>query len=333
MPWYLVFGAAVAAVFGAARLLQVRGEARDRRRFQSSAEFVGLQHGRLHVVRRGSGRGPTIVIEQGAGGVAALWGPVQDSIAEFASVLAYDRLGLGWSDPAPSRRSVDDRVEDLRELLEAANVSGPYVFVAHSYGGLIVRRFARKYADRTAGLVLVDTVEEGIHFQADVLKLYSNFGKVLLAMALVQFLGLRRLWLSVLPNRSVLDDPRRASLQALFLTPRSYLGMRQDMDSLARIPATERAPWRERTFGEMPLAVVTHGQAFAGPFAMMEKYWSSGQRRLAALSTNGIFIVAQNSNHMIQDDQPQVVIEAIRQVYSAAATGDGLAQDGSSKAA
>ncbi len=54
----------------------------------------------------------------------------------------------------------------------------------------------------------------------------------------------------------------------------------------------------------MPLVVITHSQPFPGPFAVLEEGWREGQKKLAALSTNSVLIVAEKANHMIhQDDQ------------------------------
>ncbi|HEX5314593.1 MAG TPA: hypothetical protein VFX38_06800 [Gammaproteobacteria bacterium] len=64
--------------------------------------------------------------------------------------------------------------------------------------------------------------------------------------------------------------------------------------------------------GDLPLIAITHGRPFPGPFATLEKYWGAAQERLAALSTNGELIIAKNSNHMIQHDEPDVVVAAIR---------------------
>ncbi len=86
-------------------------------------------------------------------------------------------------------------------MLEFAALPGPYVLVAHSYGGLIVRQFARRYRDRVAALVLVDTLEEGSYFRPDVLKLYARFCGILAAVGALQALGLPRLWRSLFPRR------------------------------------------------------------------------------------------------------------------------------------
>jgi len=77
--------------------------------------------------------------------------------------------------------------------------------------------------------------------------------------------------------------------------------------------------------------VITHGQPFPGPFFILEQGWSEGQTRLAALSTNSLLIRANNSNHMIQVDEPGLVVDAIRRVHAAARNKVQLADDGASQ--
>ena len=323
MAWYPVVAVVLAAVLAIAIALQIVGLAREQRQ-APPATLIGPAGARRHVRLEGRGLGPTVVIEQGAGGVGPLWWGVQDTVAEFAPVLTYDRLGLGWSDAASPTRSIEQRVEELRELLEIARAPKPYVLVAHSYGGLLARQFARKYRDRTAALVLVDTLEEASFFRPDVLKIYTRFCVILSIVAFLQALGLPRLW-STLFRGSRETDARSAALAQLSLRPTMYRGMRDDLRSLVRLPGPQRESWPAGTLGALPLVVVTHGQPFPGPLAAVERHWAAGQERLAALSSNSRLLVARNSNHMIQDDEPAVVVEAIRRAYAAATEGRSLA--------
>ena len=108
-------------------------------------------------------RRPVVVLEAGAGDYSNRWAAVQELLAPRIRSCAYDRAGFGWSSGTPQSMSQDNA--DLRALLEAANVAGPYVLVGHSMGGLLVRRYAQSYPTAVVGMVLVDpTHENARHF-------------------------------------------------------------------------------------------------------------------------------------------------------------------------
>jgi len=48
---------------------------------------------------------------------------------------------------------------------------------------------------------------------------------------------------------------------------------------------------------------------------VLEKNWNEGQEHLANLSARGELITAAKSNHMVHDDEPELVIEAIQRLH------------------
>jgi pimeloyl-ACP methyl ester carboxylesterase len=108
---------------------------------------------------------PTIVISSGLNADHRMWSKVLPAFRKLTRTCIYDRPGLGDS---PSRRGstmtdAGEQADELRSLLSAAGESGPYVFVAHSYAGLIARAFAAENAADLAGMLLIDAVFPGIH--------------------------------------------------------------------------------------------------------------------------------------------------------------------------
>jgi pimeloyl-ACP methyl ester carboxylesterase len=294
---------------------------KDKKAHSAPGRLVAVSDHKLHLFYK-AGIAPAVVIEQGAGEPSRLWWPVQDKIAEFAAVCSYDRAGYGWSDPVPAGRTIAERAEELHTLLTNAGIPGPYILVAHSYGGFIVRCFARNHPDQTAGLVFVDTPEETAFFRREVLNFYSRLRFMNKVVELAAHFGVLRLLGKLFP----LDH-----VGFSFVRPAEYSAAGDDLASLQLVESPMGNFGGVGTLGNLPLAVITHGQPFPGPFSIIEKGWSEGQTRLAALSTNSLLIRANNSNHMIQIDQPDLVVNAIRRVHAAARNKVQLAHDGTSQ--
>jgi hypothetical protein len=112
----------------------------------------------------GSGS-PTVILEAGytASGIATFGQTIQPALAKTARVCTYDRAGIGVSDARPASVSPLTSVtqaNELHDLLGAIGEQGPFVYVGHSYGGMIARAFAATYPDETIGLVLLDASSE-----------------------------------------------------------------------------------------------------------------------------------------------------------------------------
>jgi pimeloyl-ACP methyl ester carboxylesterase len=284
------------------------GERKDANRHPAPGRLVSVGDHKLHLLCKGSAA-PTVVIELGAGEASHFWWPVQDQMANFATVCTYDRAGYGWSEAIRGGRTIDDRGEELHALLANAGIPGPYIFVAHSYGGLIVRSIARNHPADVAGLVLVDTPEEATLFQPDVLDFYAKARLMNRVVGIGARFGVLRLLRHWIP----LDR-----FGFWLARPAEYSALCDELASIQHMPVSMRGSENPGSLGSLPLGVITHGQPFPGPFAILEKNWSQGQTRLAALSSNSQLVVARNSNHMIEIDEPDLVVDMVHRVHTAA---------------
>src|SRR5215831_3258079 len=100
--------------------------------------------------------GPVVVLEAALGSTSSQWAWVQPALASTMPVVAYDRAGLGRSEPGPRPRDARSIAAELHVALRKINVRGPFILVGHSLGGLFVRVFADMFPDEVAGMVLVD---------------------------------------------------------------------------------------------------------------------------------------------------------------------------------
>jgi pimeloyl-ACP methyl ester carboxylesterase len=132
----------------------VAQEATPEPRFTNTVDIGGRNIG---LTCEGDGS-PTVLLIGGAISPAdRVWPETVDALSPTTRVCAFDRAGLGASDPQPSSpQTAADVVADLHGALEAAGEAGPFVPVGFSFGGLVAQLFASTYPDQLAGLVLVE---------------------------------------------------------------------------------------------------------------------------------------------------------------------------------
>jgi pimeloyl-ACP methyl ester carboxylesterase len=115
----------------------------------------------LHVKLKGQRvheKDPVVIFEAGLGCFSGDWQLVQDSLPEKEMLtLSYDRAGMGWSGPGNAEPTVERTLENLETLLKKLDLKPPYLFVGHSYGGIVGQMFTLKHPEFVKGLILVDS--------------------------------------------------------------------------------------------------------------------------------------------------------------------------------
>jgi pimeloyl-ACP methyl ester carboxylesterase len=128
-------------------------------------ELLRVDDHRLHFEIRSGSRPVTVVLEAGGAADATSWETVPQRIAERtgATVVAYDRAGLGASELGPPGLLPADEVDQLAFALEHLRVPENTVIVCHSYGCLLALDFAGRHPERLLGLILVGPDEPAVH--------------------------------------------------------------------------------------------------------------------------------------------------------------------------
>jgi len=134
---------------------QAIATARDARTFPLPGKLVDVGGYKLHIYCLGASS-PTVVTENGLGGSSPDWSLVQPAVSQTTRICSYDRAGAGWSEAGPGPRTSQQIAKELHTLLANEGLSGPYVLVGHSVGGMHAQVYAGQYAEEVAGLVLVD---------------------------------------------------------------------------------------------------------------------------------------------------------------------------------
>jgi pimeloyl-ACP methyl ester carboxylesterase len=275
----------------------------------SFAGLVDIGGGRkMYLECRGSGS-PTVVFVSGRTDRADIWktlanprqpGPaVLPGAAQFTRVCAYDRPGTvtitgqhveaSRSSPVPQPTTAANGMTDLHALLTAAKVPGPYVLVAHSWGGLIARLYAAYYPKEVSGLVLVDTLTE---------LLYDGLTPQEQAW-----------WISLNSHYSPELEPYHQE-KTNFVPSFQSLRTAPELRRMPVVILTSDQPYNLKPLaaqGDLPPGIPVN----FGP--VIFKAHVAGQMKLAE-RLSAKLILDTHASHYVQTEQPQLVINSIRYV-------------------
>ena len=99
---------------------------------------------------------PTIIFISGSGEDHNTWQNVQSIIAENTLTLSYDRAGLGNSDSSANTKDADGMSQELNSILSKLNLDTKYILVGHSLGCQIAKVYAHKYPSQVKGILFID---------------------------------------------------------------------------------------------------------------------------------------------------------------------------------
>ena len=83
-----------------------------------------------------------------------------DKLASFSRVIIFDKRGTGLSDPVAAPAPLEDRMDDVRAVMDAAGSERAALF-GLSEGGPMSVLFAATYPERTRALILCGTFSTG----------------------------------------------------------------------------------------------------------------------------------------------------------------------------
>ena len=248
---------------------------------KSQDRMVDLNEFQIHIKETGKGR-PAVIIEAGLGSGYDAYDTLQTAISHITKVLSYDRPGLGESSKSPNLRTLPNYTNELRLLLLKEMIDPPYILVGHSLGGLIMRYYAHKYPNEVVGLVLIDCIPDG--------------------------------WLDYFMNTHSKEEIEKLNK---VIDP-----------ELNNSEGVIREEWQEfqnnlelingiQILKHIPIRIITairysEDQEALGYHAEDMQVWAQMQANIMSISTDAKQIITDKSGHSVQLSEPELIIEAIK---------------------
>jgi pimeloyl-ACP methyl ester carboxylesterase len=238
-------------------------------------QYVDVGGYKLRLQTAGS-ETPTVILDSGLGDGLGVWNDVFLEVASFTRVVAYDRAGLGESDPGPEPRSFTQIATDLHTLLHRAGIAPPYVLVGHSMGGGNVRAFAQLFKEEVVGIVFIDPINATVFRSQSEKEKEGAMAQHETAIKNAPA-GVQAEW-RFLKSEALRDFPQLGSF-----------GKPPDVPMMLLVAGIDRPPhWVQSVLDEYGSWMVE--------------------------ATEGGLVLTPNSTHYIQRDEPSLVVSAIRRV-------------------
>lgn len=290
------------------------------------------------------GSGPvTVLFDAGGSDWSVIWAGIQERIGPKARACAYDRAGMGKSDPAPGPRTPAAIAADIHALIGRAGSNGPVVLVGHSLGGFNVKLAAALFPEDVAGLVLIDPAEDrtwertrdqlgaqyGVQYSAQAELLDRSFFPALVEKyqtcakmaASTRFVpGTPEYRKCADPDRPALGESANAERQRVHVTVAYQEAQASEIRWCVYADPSNDPVYAQLfkpgALGSKPVVVLTHRDPPSDD-AIDKLNAEQGlllHRETAALSSRGAHEFVDGSGHYIQLDRPEVVSKAIERV-------------------
>jgi pimeloyl-ACP methyl ester carboxylesterase len=267
----------------------------DLQRYEPRGELFQVDGHEMHLTCLGEGT-PVVILQAGATAESLWWHWVQQQLSPHSMVCAYDRPGMGWSEPASAPRDPDTINAELDLLLRQADVPGPYIVVGHSYGAIVTRVFAATYPHQVVGAVLVDSQlvsPKSFANQAEVDQnrtywdLVGGVSSALTRFGVTRIASVRSLAAAGYPIGLV---PEMAGLQARQQAAATYYA-----ENGPAFVSLQTASASAENLGDLPLVVIWAASTYAQ---------NSGNpslrpltEELAGYSSNSTLVIIEGANH------------------------------------
>lgn len=280
-------------------------------------KFVEILGQNIEVYIKGTNK-QTVVIQTGMTCSFYDWLPIIEKLSQQFTVVSYHRPGYGKSELGNDSRTTRQATKELHMLLQKLDIHEPIILIGHSYGGLCAQHFAMLHEDKLQALILVDSTSMNLH-RLDELHLPISDQTDSDDMWLQKYNTYSKMDVDTLYNelKPMLGDQSRQQIE--FLTS----------PSLYKATASELLEWKKCALSlkelyktlEIPLIVIGRDPKYSitqltennmpkEEATQLESMWQELIHEQLHLSIHSQYILAEHADHGIENDRPNIIIEA-----------------------
>ncbi|WP_255451500.1 alpha/beta fold hydrolase [Bacillus sp. JAS102] len=261
----------------------------------------------------------TVVIQTGMTCSFYDWLPIIEKLSQQFTVVSYHRPGYGKSELGNDSRTTRQATKELHMLLQKLDIHDPIILIGHSYGGLCAQHFAMLHKDKLQALILVDSTSMNLH-RLDELHLPISDQTDSDDMWLQKYNTYSKMDVHMLSNelKPILANQSRQYIE-FSTSPLLYKAAASELSewkncarSLKELYKTLKVPLI--VIGRDPqhsIAQLIKGGMPIEEATQLEAMWQELIHEQVHLSIHSQYILAEHAGHGIENDRPDIIIEAV----------------------
>ncbi|GCF67278.1 alpha/beta hydrolase [Bacillus cereus] len=264
----------------------------------------------------------TVVIQTGMTCSFYDWLPIIEKLSQHFTVVSYHRPGYGKSELGNYSRTTLQVTKELHLLLQKLDIHEPIILIGHSYGGLCAQHFAMLHEDKLQALILVDSTSMNLH-RLDELHLPISDQTDSDDMWLQKYNTYSKMDVDMLSNelKPILANQSRQYIE-FSTSPTLYKATASELSTWKNCARSIKELYKTL---EVPLIVIgrdpqysitqlTKGGMQKEEATQLEAMWQELIHEQLQLSINSQYILAEHAGHGIENDRPDIIIEAVQSV-------------------
>ncbi|MBX3084668.1 MAG: alpha/beta hydrolase [Anaerolineae bacterium] len=297
----------------------------DKGKYAPRGQLYNVNGHQMHMICMGKGS-PTVILQAGGLAESTWWYWVQNQLAAFTRVCAFDRPGFGWSEAVDDPRDALTINAELHSLLQQAGIAPPYVMAGHSLGAMWTRVYAKQYPPEIIGIVLVDSAATPASEPFPSQSAFEEWKTPrILGQAVVWVayrIGVERL--TAPTSFQGVGYPADLALEMATLQSPNRVFDASYAEQIPGMWGTINATAAVQDLGALPTIIL-----WAGSSTDMQVVRVALRKELSALSSNSVTRFIEGADHgsiLGTEQYAQQVTNAILDVIAAAQTGKSLSE-------